>query len=487
MAIFIDISNNEQITEWIEFLSREIWYIHGTTAKPTRWEEFPDTVTACNIIAMAPQSEWEMDQISKKDWIDNNCNFTFNWYGKTRTKEGMFNGLSNNVLDRKKASDKLVKEIEKRAGEVDEIVLVGHSHGGNVALQAADRLSALFKHIYILTIATPAQNKPFIDSYTPLEGLTEMKDQRIRIPLKGNLYFYINPESPDNIKEWNKLTHLALWNIYDFVDELALGLDLIKNIIWGGTGGGGGMTLKKNKFTSSHTTNFEFKIAYDYKNADKKYTVMTLWKCKLKQLYHTLYGYAVDGYDLHEITFPKLKKYDLFEATIDQQYTDQEKKYLEVRMYSFVQEGSSPQWLGDKLRKHSLESLFVSIESYGNFLNSVDSLKNKRFKYMKLNRHVDIWGVYTEINPIITNSYSFFKEIEDLDKSIDYQYEINMNILRAGKGDLGDHLLNLHGFDLAHSDKILTAVKKGLIRPFARVIAESERKREIGSSTGRTN
>lgn len=483
MAIFIDISNNEQITEWTEFLSREIWYIHGTIAKPTRWEGFPDTVKACNTIAMDPQSKWEMDQISQKNWINKNCNFTFDWYGKTRTKDGMFNGIDNNVLDRKKASDKLVKELEKRAGKVDEIVLVGHSHGGNVALQAADRLSALFKHIYILTIATPAQNKPFVDSYTPLEGLTEMKEQRTKIPSKGNLYFYINPESPDNLKNWHKLTHLALWNKTDWVDEMALGLDLVKNIIWGGTGGGGGMTFKKNKFTSPHTTNCEFRIKYDYINVDKQYTIMTLWKCKLKQLYHTLYGYTIDGYDLHGIAFPELKEYNLFESTIDQQYTDQEKKYLEVRMYSFVKEGSAPQWLGDKLRKYSLESLFVSIESYGNFLNSVDTLKKNRFQYMKLNRHVDIWGGYTEINPIITNRYSFFKEIEDLDKSIDQQYKINTNILNAGKGGGIDHLLNLHGFDLAHSDKILDAIEKGLIRPFARVKAESEV--EVYRETGR--
>ena len=51
------------------------------------------------------------------------------------------------------------------------------------------------------------------------------------------------------------------------------------------------------------------------------------------------------------------------------------------------------------------------------------------------------------------------------------------------KGGGIDHLLNLHGFDLAHSDKILDAIEKGLIRPFARVKAESEV--EVYRETGR--
>ncbi len=60
---------------------------------------------------------------------------------------------SNSILRRAKAANDLKIQLESLTGE-DPILIIGHSHGGNVVLQAASKLRDL-SNIYVCTLATP--------------------------------------------------------------------------------------------------------------------------------------------------------------------------------------------------------------------------------------------------------------------------------------------------------------------------------------------
>ena len=74
----------------------------------------------------------------------------FNWL--------KYNGLTNDIYSRNLASDELVKYVINNSDKFDEIVLIGHSHGGNVALQAVNRIVDAGKKVYLITVSTPAYN-----------------------------------------------------------------------------------------------------------------------------------------------------------------------------------------------------------------------------------------------------------------------------------------------------------------------------------------
>jgi hypothetical protein len=87
--------------------------------------------------------------------------------------------------------------LHRKEGE--EITLIGHSHGGNVAIQAAKLIyEQTGQKVNILTIATPAYNK------------------------KGDAE---NPETPKAYIN----DHIALWNAIDGVSGGLAGDDYYKN------------------------------------------------------------------------------------------------------------------------------------------------------------------------------------------------------------------------------------------------------------------
>jgi RHS repeat-associated protein len=82
--------------------------------------------------------------------------------------------LTNNALTRNISARRLVYHIYKRRNEMiqqgkiteDEgISLVGYSHGGNVAIQAARKLGKLGIKVNLVTISTPAYNTDWKDAY----------------------------------------------------------------------------------------------------------------------------------------------------------------------------------------------------------------------------------------------------------------------------------------------------------------------------------
>ena len=144
MARFYDNNTGEYVTYYEETLNRKAFYIHGTKSSCSRWEEWKDTVEKLNLIAQPD---------NKKDSVDTK----FDW--------SQLAGWTNNLEDRRNAcllpGDKgLVNYVLNHSDGYEEIVLIGHSHGGNVAIQAADILAAKnrFKTIYLITIASPVFN-----------------------------------------------------------------------------------------------------------------------------------------------------------------------------------------------------------------------------------------------------------------------------------------------------------------------------------------
>ena len=110
----------------------EAIFIHGTTSNPNRW---------------------------KKNNIDVLMNLTNNTTPITAFSWQDLDAYTNNSQDRNKAAKRLVKLMKlyrSNYGTEKEFTLIGHSHGGNIAIQAA-KLYYLEtgKKVNIITISTP--------------------------------------------------------------------------------------------------------------------------------------------------------------------------------------------------------------------------------------------------------------------------------------------------------------------------------------------
>jgi hypothetical protein len=174
------------------YLSRMAFFIHGTNSSPERWSSFDNTVSVLLRIANCSEPDIE-----------------FSWEKAGSRK---LNGTLNNIDDRAVAANKLVKYVKDRSNECEDIVLIGHSHGGNVAIQAADRIleeCTKIKHICILTVATPVFNSDYF--YRKASTGKYIK----------KISEFPNTENPVHWKNKDKIQHISLYNINDGVDMLA--------------------------------------------------------------------------------------------------------------------------------------------------------------------------------------------------------------------------------------------------------------------------
>lgn len=191
-------------------IGRKAFFIHGTVSTPERWEKWKDAVDTLNLIALPDINATD----TKFDWATEATQL-------------------NNLNDRWEVSERLVKYVMNNARGFEEVVLVGHSHGGNVAILAADKLAkeAWFRNIYVITVGTPVFNKEkFITSEGPnkfqqVEMTTKVTYFSDRygsyIPQTTYMYTYRNPENPENWQFKDKIKHLSLYNIHDRVDGIA--------------------------------------------------------------------------------------------------------------------------------------------------------------------------------------------------------------------------------------------------------------------------
>jgi RHS repeat-associated protein len=123
----------------IDLHGLQAFSIHGTNSDPTTFDNMSDE---------------DFQSLTGNSTV-NRC---FEWPKGT-------NGFTNNEKDRGVAAEALANYVLKNLSEGQDITLVGHSHGGNVAIQAVDKIQAGLdetgdtRSISLITIATPAYNQ----------------------------------------------------------------------------------------------------------------------------------------------------------------------------------------------------------------------------------------------------------------------------------------------------------------------------------------
>jgi len=153
----------------------EAFFIHGTNSNSSRWTATPSAKKAVQAVLKVTNNKY--------------YNTGFNWKAR----------LLNNEKSRAKAARQLADYVMANKVDGEEITLVGHSHGGNVAIQAAKLIyEKTGQKVNIVTIAVPAHNG------------------------KGDAE---NPETQKNYIN----DHIALWNAIDGVSGGVAGDDYYTN------------------------------------------------------------------------------------------------------------------------------------------------------------------------------------------------------------------------------------------------------------------
>jgi len=123
----------------VDLDGKEAFFIHGTATGPKSWSPVLTQFITKNLTNNDPH----------------HIDATFSWESR--------NGYLNNETDRKNAAFDLVTHIidyrQKNNITNEEITLIGHSHGGNVAIQAAHYLNDIYGiTVNIVNFNTPAYN-----------------------------------------------------------------------------------------------------------------------------------------------------------------------------------------------------------------------------------------------------------------------------------------------------------------------------------------
>jgi Alpha/beta hydrolase family len=128
----------------------EAFFIHGTMSDNDRWVKKDGTLK---------EGTQQLFRLQNSEYK----NTEFEWGGFLK----FGNGPTNDVEDRARSARKLVKHVMKHRIDGEDITLIAHSHGGNVAIQAApmlrkalDLVGAKDIKINIISVATPAVNNP---------------------------------------------------------------------------------------------------------------------------------------------------------------------------------------------------------------------------------------------------------------------------------------------------------------------------------------
>jgi RHS repeat-associated protein len=152
----------------------EAFFVHGTAANNSRWLQLVNNETVVRDNAK------QLMRMTTNQTAD----FGFEW----TNEKGFENGFFNSKDDRSKAANALAQYafLNKKAGE--NITLIGHSHGGNVSIQAAPILRNLLDaegltdvKINVVTVATPAEQHVFDKEYPKLWDSNSAIDELIMV------------------------------------------------------------------------------------------------------------------------------------------------------------------------------------------------------------------------------------------------------------------------------------------------------------------
>ncbi len=160
----------------IELEGLEAFFIHGTQSDASRWRNQSNTCMGCDKNPVRnPLGGEENLNAGARELFKMSGNKTadagFNWFAPNSMEKdiGITKGnfLFNSKKDRSKAADNLVEYIMSHGGGSEDVItLIGHSHGGNIAIQAVPKLrkaldKAGYKNVKInlITVSTPVENK----------------------------------------------------------------------------------------------------------------------------------------------------------------------------------------------------------------------------------------------------------------------------------------------------------------------------------------
>ena len=142
----------------VDLDGKEAFFVHGTASSPGRWTENSKTIPVLMNLT---------NNVS--------ADFGFSWEKNA--------GLRNNHNDRQKAASELAnyvinnRNIDPTTGKNEEITLIGHSHGGNVAIQAAKIIfDKTGEKVNIITISTPAVNSDYGHAENPASNPEAIND-----------------------------------------------------------------------------------------------------------------------------------------------------------------------------------------------------------------------------------------------------------------------------------------------------------------------
>ena len=490
MARFYDNNTGEYVTYYEETLNRKAFYIHGTKSSCSRWEEWKDTVEKLNLIAQPD---------NKKDSVDTK----FDW--------SQLAGWTNNLEDRRNAcllpGDKgLVNYVLNHSDGYEEIVLIGHSHGGNVAIQAADILAAKnrFKTIYLITIASPVFNKVQFSTATPITGLklikTEFKEIRMSPPYNSSMtiYTYLNPENPANFAKNDApnikrcpIKHLSLYNRYDRVDGIALFEHMVLE--------NSRMTFNTSTFEYDKLVNIElpsYQLTDEINRAKYKNNCAhrisllnklrnTIARAEIVLVSHvniTSRGYGQDNVYLHKETIeyeclgyriipelPNFKSYTLSDYLVDgcPELTLKDIESMDMKCICrlFFNETDANNYM-IKFSK-SLESRLLKFPPYpikivnGEANARSSNIEKKKKKIESLKKEIEIVETFNKKTKKEHKINPYYKPILFvLPGKLKYLGTI-VNFLADG--------VDNHSFDTNSPEVIEAAIKAGLIKPFPRV------------------
>jgi pimeloyl-ACP methyl ester carboxylesterase len=122
----------------IDLWGLQAFLVHGTSSEPSRWNN-AKTINALQVISGNHTVNSEFD------WSD-------------------LSGPFNNESSRQKAAARLSEYVMSNLQNDEDVTLIGHSHGGNVAIQAVNNIREALdaagdnRNINLITIATPAYN-----------------------------------------------------------------------------------------------------------------------------------------------------------------------------------------------------------------------------------------------------------------------------------------------------------------------------------------
>jgi hypothetical protein len=208
ISVFTKFLGEKDILTPPQSSTRKAFFVHGTSSDPERWMEHP--LTEKILLCIANTDKYD-DRFS---WQEHNH-------------------LTNTIIDRNKAALDLTNYILKNSQGFNEVVLIGHSHGGNVSLQAVNQLVNKGKTVFLITTSTPAYNAETIEIYDRNLQNCEFIGESVKstVSPSGGIntqttYVFKNPENPMNTKVKK---HLHLWNKDDLVAGPIAGDDYYKS------------------------------------------------------------------------------------------------------------------------------------------------------------------------------------------------------------------------------------------------------------------